>query len=198
MRKLSYCSNNAGKSIDDERQLQDYFDGGRFHVVKRLVPVAEESVPVQEEVEQLGQQGPQEEEFEGLRLSRTRPEKKPFPYKQTMAGIGVGAAVTAAAIGAAYAGLKWYQKKRIRRVIAKHDLKLTDFSQTQKDAMAVAVLASRKVPGSMLRLGKIVRRGKLGSATISTEQMWTILADLYYRKTATTRDVQILQKRLAQ
>ena len=133
-----------------------------------------------------------------LTLQQRQPGGKSFPYKKVAAGVGVSAVVTAAAIGAAYAGLKWYQKKRIRRVIAKHDLKLTDFSQTQKDAMAVAVLASRKVPGSMLRLGKIVRRGKLGSATISTEQMWTILADLYYRKTATTRDVQILQKRLAQ
>ncbi len=121
--------------------------------------------------------------------------KKAFP-SQTMIGVGIGAAILVVA-GALYAGLKWYQKKRIRRVLAMYDLALSDLSSKQKDALAAALLASYAIPGSMWYLDRVIKRGELASDAISSETMWTVLTDLYYRKTPSSEDIQRLKEILA-
>ena len=121
--------------------------------------------------------------------------KKQFPTK-TVAGIGVGVAAAVITAGAVYAGLKWYQRKRIASVIDKFDLELSSFSSTQKDAMAAAVLASSRVPGSMWNLKRIVQKGEFATDAVSAETMWKILAPLYYRKPVTSEDIQMLQERI--
>ncbi len=83
-----------------------------------------------------------------------------------------------------------------RAVTDKFDLELSSFSSTQKDAMAAAVLASSRVPGSMWNLKRIVQKGEFATDAVSAETMWKILAPLYYRKPVTSEDIQMLQERI--
>ncbi len=111
------------------------------------------------------------------------------------AGIGVVGATAAAlaALGALYKGLKWYQRKSIRRVIDKHDLSLTDFSLIQRGAMAVAFKAS---PGSLKTLSSLSQKSEFASDKVPAEKMWSILAEIFYKKSPTAEQIQELKERV--
>jgi len=106
----------------------------------------------------------------------------------------IAAAGTAAVIGAVYAGLKWYQRRRIVRTLNRHDLKLTMLTPTQKDALAVAFLAGHYVPGNMRKLSMLVAKPDFASTKVPEKTMWYLLAELYYRTTPMDEQVAELKK----
>lgn len=154
----------------------------------------------QEKLEQAQQElfRQEEEKQEQARLEQEQRKEKnkkieePKPLKKPSLWISprIAAAGTALAIAATiYAGLKWHQRRRIVRTLARHDLKLTMLSPTQKNALAAAFQAHYRVPRSLRNLAILVRQPDFASPEVPAHIMWTLLADLYYRTAPTSEEI---------
>lgn len=115
-------------------------------------------------------------------------------YKSPRLVQGLGMATFgAAALATLFIGLKWYQKKRISHVVTKYGLMQDDFTDHQQNLLAAALLASYRTPGAISKLQTLVDQG-VGSASVPKEQMWTILAELYWRKPADEEKIKEFKK----
>lgn len=117
-------------------------------------------------------------------LAKEREARKPKkPSRWIKPTIAAGTTLLIA--GALYTGLKWYQRRRIARTLARHDLKLTMLTPTQKDALAAAFLAGHRVPGSLRKLARLTLKEGFESSNVPHMTMWELLTELYHGKTAT-------------
>ena len=81
-------------------------------------------------------------------------------------------------------------------MIGKHDLDLTDFSPTQKDAMAAAFRASYRVPGSLKTLSALAKKSEFVSGNVPADKMWGIVAEIYYKKSPTPEQIRALKNKI--
>jgi hypothetical protein len=95
--------------------------------------------------------------------------------------------------GALYAGLKWYQRRRIVRTLARHTIKLITLTPTQKDALAAAFKAGYRVPGSLRNLARLAQKADFASSAVPAETMWRVAAELYYRAVPTEEQIEALK-----
>jgi hypothetical protein len=140
----------------------------------------EEKQPREARLKEQGSKEAQEKE---------RMKKEPTRWLKPTIAAGTALLIT----GALYAGLKWYQRRRIVRTLARHTIKLITLTPTQKDALAAAFKAGYRVPGSLRNLARLAQKADFVSSAVPAETMWRVAAELYYRAVPTEEQVAALK-----
>lgn len=125
---------------------------------------------------------------------RRRPRgAHPGPERPAWRPITFGIASVAATTAALYAMLKWYQRRAISRVVARHNLKITQLSPTQKNALAAALMARYRIPGSLRKLAVLTQRPDFSSEMVPATTMWQLVAEIYYKGTPTDERIAAIK-----